>query len=182
MSLPSKLIASVPETSVNEADGDFGPLDECERGVVAIFVSVADVLGFARSLGEIYGLAYISRTPIHLAEVCGRLQMSKGSASQGLRTLRDLGALKPVYITGDRRDYFEPEVKIRVLLHRVLSERLSPHVDRSTSALDGLKAVLEQANGLPSEVKKHREERVALLNSWQKRVSTFLPLVSRLLR
>ena len=182
MSLPSKLIASVPETSVNEADGDFGPLDECERGVVAIFVSVADVLGFARSLGEIYGLAYISPTPIHLAEVCGRLQMSKGSASQGLRTLRDLGALKPVYITGDRRDYFEPEIKIRVLLHRVLSERLSPHVDRSTSALDGLKAVLEQANGLPSEVKKHREERVALLNSWQKRVSTFLPLVSRLLR
>ena len=182
MSAPAKLIASTTESSVNEADGDFGPLDECERGVVAIFVSVADVLGFARSLGEIYGLAYISAKPIHLAEVCGRLQMSKGSASQGLRTLRDLGALKPVYIAGDRRDYFEPETTITLLMHRVLSERLGPHIDRSTGALDGLKTSLAAQPALSAGMKKHREERLALLSAWQKRVSTFLPLISRLLR
>ncbi len=181
MSAPPKLIVSASETSVTEAEGDFGPLDDCERGVVAIFVSVADVLGFARSLGEIYGLAYISAKPIHLAEVCGRLQMSKGSASQGLRTLRDLGALKPVYVAGDRRDYFEPEVKIRVLLHRLLSERLSPHIDRSTGALGELQDALAKT-GLSAEVKKHRKERLALLGAWQKRVSMFLPLLSKLLR
>lgn len=182
MSAPAKLIAPATEPAVSEADGDFGPLDDCERGVVAIFVSVADVLGFARSLGEIYGLAYISVKPIHLAEVCGRLQMSKGSASQGLRTLRDLGALKPVYVAGDRRDYFEPELKIKLLMHRVLSERLSPHIDRSTGALEGLKASHAAQSALPAEVKKHRKERLVLLDTWQKRVSSFLPLISRLLR
>lgn len=172
--------AELPASDV--ADGQFLPLDDCEREVVAIFVAVADVLGFARSLGEIYGLAYISNRPIHLAEVCERLQMSKGSASQGLRTLRDLGALKPVYIAGDRRDHFEPEIKIRVLLHRLLSERLRPHLDRSTATLDELKARAEADSGLDPERSRFRRDRVALLGAWQKRVSTFLPLIQRFLR
>jgi len=182
MDEPVKLAASATQTPCPEAEGVYAPLDECEQGVVAIFVSVADVLGFARSLGELYGLAYISNKPIHLAEVCGRLKMSKGSASQGLRTLRDLGALKPVYVAGDRRDYFEPEIKIRVLMHQLLSERLSPHIDRSTGVLEELKSALAAKSELPTEVKKHRKERLALLGTWQKRVSAFLPLLSRLLR
>jgi DNA-binding transcriptional regulator GbsR (MarR family) len=161
---------------------DWTRLDACERGVVEIFVSVALVLGFARSLGEIYGLSYISQGPIHLAEVCDRLQMSKGSASQGLRTLRDLGALKPVYIVGDRRDYFEPEVKIRVLLHRLLSDRLRPHMDRSEASLKQLNDLVEQSSDLPPDLRKFRVERITLLRAWQKRVSMFLPLLQRILR
>lgn len=157
-------------------------LDPCEREVVAIFVAVADVLGFARSLGEIYGLAYISEQPIHLAEVCDRLRMSKGSASQGLRTLRDLGALKPVYIAGDRRDHFEPEIKIRVLLYRLLTDRLRPHLDRSTASLDQLQKRAEADSSIPPERRRFRRDRVALLGAWQKRVSTFLPLLQRVLR
>lgn len=161
--------------------GDFAPLDACERGVVEIFVSVADVLGFARSLGEIYGLAYISERPIHLAEVCERLQMSKGSASQGLRTLRDLGALKTVEVAGDRRDFFAPEIKIRVLLHRLLAERLRPHLDRSAATVGGLERELAAAD-MPAPTRKFRADRLLLLSAWRKRVSLFLPLIQRLLR
>jgi HTH-type transcriptional regulator, glycine betaine synthesis regulator len=165
-----------------EGGADWTRLDACERGVVEIFVSVALVLGFARSLGEIYGLSYISEGPVHLAEVCERLQMSKGSASQGLRTLRDLGALKPVYVMGDRRDYFEPEVKIRVLLHRLLSERLRPHMERSSASLEQVKELVERSSDLPPDVRKFRGERVALLAAWQKRIAMFLPLLQRILR
>ena len=166
-------------TSVPE---EWTQLDAWERGVVEVFVSVALVLGFARSLGEIYGLSYISRGPVHLAEVCERLQMSKGSASQGLRTMRDLGALKSVYVMGDRRDYFEPETKIRVLLHRLLSDRLRPHIERSDTSINRIKELIEQSSDLPPDVRKFRAERVALLAAWQKRVAMFLPLLQRILR
>ena len=161
------------------------PLDEYERGIIEVFVSAADALGFARSLGEIYGLAYISSQPIHLAEVCDRLSMSKGSASQGLRTLRDLGALKPVYVAGDRRDYFEPETKIRVLLSRLLAERFRPHLERSAATLEQLKtlkASYAKPDSLSTAAYELRRERLALLEAWQKRISLFLPLLQRLLR
>ncbi len=160
---------------------DYRPLDECERGVIEVFVSAADLLGFPRSLGEIYGLAYISTQPVHLSEVCARLQMSKGSASQGLRTLRDLGALKPVYKPGDRREFFEPEVKIRVLLHRLLGERMRPHLEGSAGTVAKLKAQAQVAGDLSAEEQAFRAERVALLGAWQKRLSTVLPVVQRLL-
>lgn len=171
-----------PASAAGERE-DWVVLDDCERGVVEVFVSVADVLGFPRSLGEIYGLAYISPSPIHLAEVCGRLQMSKGSASQGLRTLRDLGALKPVYVPGDRRDFFEPEIKIRVLLYQLLSERLRPHLERSAGTLEELDAAARRsAPGLAPAAAKFRRQRVDLLGAWRKRVSTVLPLVQRILK
>lgn len=175
-SLPTEALVSAPPLEA----GEFMSLDECERGVIEIFVSAADVLGFPRSLGELYGLAYISPQPIHLAEVCERLQMSKGSASQGLRTLRDLGALKPVYIAGDRRDFFQPEIKIRVLVGRLLAERLRPHLERSSGALVELKNEAESAAS--PQVKKFRQERIEMLGAWQKRISTFLPLLQRILR
>lgn len=161
MDSPAPTEATVLPPPVEAAD--FAPLDECERGVIEMFVSAADVLGFPRSLGEVYGLAYISPQPIHLAEVCERLQMSKGSASQGLRTLRDLGALKPVYIAGDRRDFFQPEIKIRVLVGRLLAERLRPHLDRSSGALAELNA---EANSTVSpQLKKFRKERIEMLGA-----------------
>ncbi len=174
---------SVPPMVSTADREDWAVLDECERGVIELFVSVADVLGFPRSLGEIYGLAYISPLPIHLAEVCGRLSLSKGSASQGLRTLRDLGALKPVYVPGDRRDYFEPEIKIRVLLYQLLSERLRPHLDRSAGALEELDESARRCSpALAPETAKFRRERVELLGAWRKRVSTVLPIVQRILK
>ena len=178
MDSPTPIEATVSAPPLEAAE--FLPLDECERGVIEMFVSAADVLGFPRSLGELYGLAYISPQPIHLAEVCERLKMSKGSASQGLRTLRDLGALKPVYVPGDRRDYFQPEIKIRVLVGRLLAERLRPHLDRSNSALGQLKN--EGDATLTPQVKKFRQERIEMLGAWQKRTSTFLPLLQRILR
>jgi HTH-type transcriptional regulator, glycine betaine synthesis regulator len=173
---PTEASLSVPPFEA----GEFAPMDECERGVIEIFVSAADVLGFPRSLGELYGLAYISPHPIHLAEVCERLKISKGSASQGLRTLRDLGALKPVYVAGDRRDYFQPEIKMRVLVGRLLAERLRPHLERSAGALAQLES--EAAGTERDELKKFRQDRIQMLGAWQKRISTFLPLVQRILR
>jgi len=172
-----------PETAASVAPfeaAEFATLDECERGVIEMFVSAADVLGFPRSLGEVYGLAYITPHPIHLAEVCERLHMSKGSASQGLRTLRDLGALKPVYVAGDRRDFFQPEIKIRVLVGRLLTERLRPHLERSAGSLNQIETDAQKTAS--PELQKFRRERLDMLGAWQKRISTFLPLVQRILR
>lgn len=162
--------------------GAYPNLDEVEQEVVTIFVSLADLLGFPRSLGEIYGLAFISQNPLHLGEVCGRLRMSKGSASQGLRTLRDLGALKPVYVAGDRRDYFEPELRIRVLLYRLLAERLRPHLDRTQSAVEALESRPEAELGATAAERMFRRERVALLSAWRRRVAAVIPFLQRFLK
>ncbi|MGE9296633.1 MAG: GbsR/MarR family transcriptional regulator, partial [Puniceicoccales bacterium] len=66
------------------------PLSELESETVAIFVRIVQALGLPRSVGQIYGLIYISPHPVCMDELVSRLGISLGSASQGLRQLRTL--------------------------------------------------------------------------------------------
>ena len=52
------------------------------------------ILGMPRSVGEIYGLLYFSEAPLSMDQIANKLEMSLGSASQGLKTLRSLKAVR----------------------------------------------------------------------------------------
>jgi hypothetical protein len=55
---------------------------------------VVHVFGVPKSVGQIYGLLYASPEPLSFSDIVERLEISKGSASQGLQFLRSLGAIK----------------------------------------------------------------------------------------
>nr|MCU0750087.1 hypothetical protein [Akkermansiaceae bacterium] len=81
-------------------DGSAQNLDPLQRQVVDVFVDGVRVLGLPRSIGEIYGLLFISPSPLSLDDLVHRLQISKGSASQGLRMLKSLGAVREAESNG----------------------------------------------------------------------------------
>ncbi len=60
-------------------------MSDLEMQVIELFVRGVRVLGLPKSVGEIYGLLYISPQPLSLDALVGRLRMSKGSTSQGLK-------------------------------------------------------------------------------------------------
>ena len=62
-----------------------------EEQVVDFFISAADLLGVPKSVAAIYGIVFASPAPLSFAEIETRLNISKGSVSQGLRVLRDVG-------------------------------------------------------------------------------------------
>ena len=59
--------------------GDQYELDPLERQVVAFFVDGVRVLGLPRSIGEIYGLLFISQTALSLDDLVNRLRYRKAS-------------------------------------------------------------------------------------------------------
>src|ERR1043166_2383342 len=63
--------------------------------------------GLPRSTGQIYGLLYLSKKPLSLDDLVELLSISKGSASTGTRHLASWGAIRQVWVPGDRRDFFE---------------------------------------------------------------------------
>ena len=77
-------------------------LSQVEVALVEFFVSLADMAGMPKSVGEIYGLLFASEESLAMDEIIARLGLSKGSASQGLRFLRDCQAVRTVYRVGDR--------------------------------------------------------------------------------
>jgi len=65
-----------------------------EVEVIQLFVQFSRTVGQPRSIAEIYGLLFVSHQPLTLDDLVERLRLSKGSASQGLKYLRELGAVR----------------------------------------------------------------------------------------
>ena len=147
---------------------------------VEIFSEVMQMLGIAPSVGQIYGLLYSSENPLSFSDIFERLNISKGSVSQGLNLLRSLGAVHTVTpIDGNgRREYFSPEVSLRKLLRGMLNERISPLAGRSTERLGRLRELADQAAG---DERKFRLGRTHQLETWRRRLKAAVPVVSALL-
>ena len=75
-------------------------LGEWEIAVIDLFLNAANSFGLPKSYGQIYGLLFCRDQSLSMDEVMKLLEISKGSASQGLRALRQLGAVSSVLNPG----------------------------------------------------------------------------------
>jgi DNA-binding transcriptional regulator GbsR (MarR family) len=154
-------------------------LDPLERQVVGVFVDGVKVLGLPRSIGEIYGLLFISQEALSLDDFVQRLNMSKGSASQGIRMLKSLGAIREVNGNADRRTYYEPAVELKRLVGGFIREQIRPHLDSGKSKINLLNSTAESLDD-PLR-RKFISERLERLESWMTRGGRVLPILQRLL-
>lgn len=149
-------------------------LDAFERECIEVFVRAAAVLAVPRSIGEIYGLLFASAQPLSMDAVVHRLAISKGSASQGLRWLRDVGAVRAEYVPGDRRDHFVAETELRRLAAGFLREQVRPHLDSGANLLGRLDAAATVAVD-----PRFASGRVKKLRRWHRFGGQVLPLLLR---
>ncbi|MFC7338040.1 GbsR/MarR family transcriptional regulator [Haloferula chungangensis] len=150
-----------------------------EKQVVDVFVDGVKVLGLPRSIGEIYGLLFVAPQPLSLDDFVARLGMSKGSASQGLRTLRDLGAVRETSVEGARRVFYEADVELKRLVGGFVREQVRPHLESGQLKVGRLlEAVGEEED---PELREFYDERVAKLETWMRRGRMMLPLLQKFL-
>ncbi len=146
---------------------------------VALFSEFLHVLGLPKSIGAIYGLLFASPEPLCFADIVERLDMSKGSVSQGLGFLRQSGAVKLVKLAEKRREFFEPELGLRRLASGLIQEKVQPLAKESKAALTRLR---KQAAGAAGERQKFQLERIEQLETWQRQLGRVLPVVQTILK
>lgn len=155
-----------------------GAVTEMEAEVISLFVQLSRVLGQPRSFAEIYGLLFISGRPLAMDDLIERLHLSKGSASQGLKFLRNAGAIRMVYAPGDRRVHYEAVAELRNLVARFFRDYVVPELDASEARLQHIAGMVKQ---MPAGERERIAPRVTMLQSWEKRTRRFLPVVLKLL-
>lgn len=143
-----------------------------EEQVVDFFVSAADVLGVPKSVAAIYGVVFASPTPLSFADIEVRLDLSKGSISQGLRVLRSVGALKEVSTASDRAELFTPDLELRKLVARFLEHRLERQLSEGGLKLAALNKAVPGENAEAAELKK----RIRSLIAWNSKARALLPV------
>lgn len=149
-----------------------------EREVVELFVRLADMLSLPRSYGEIYGCLYVTEGSLCMEELISRLKISKGSASQGLKALRNIGAIKTVYMPGDRRDFYEAECELRKLVAGFLRDQVDPHLESGKERVQRMRAIVAASE---ADNNAFLKERIEQLDKWRHRAETILPWAIRMI-
>ena len=174
-------MVAVVKEKARQFDGPFSAvprLNPVEVEIIHLFVQFAGALGQPRSIAEIYGLLFSSEKALAMDTIIERLHLSKGSASQGLKYLQDLGAVRTVYVASDRRTYYEAVGELRNLASRFLRQQVLIHFDGSVSRLDRIAA---QTQELSDGQRKHVMERIRVLRRWERTGRRILPLALAML-
>src|ERR1700677_1581298 len=152
------------DATLEKQSPQFEKLNPLEVDMIDIFVRIARLFGVSKSVGEIYGLLFVSASPVPLDYIRAKLNLSSGAASQGLRLLPTLGAVHATYVPGDRRDHFLAETGLRKITSGFLREKVVPDLMVHEEQLQRLSTLL---NDIPSGHRPHIEARIQLLQSWR---------------
>lgn len=153
------------------------PLPEWRITMIDLFVGAAQLIGYPKSVGQIYGYLYSAFQPATMDQIILDLKMSKGSVSQGLVLLRQLGAVKTHFVLGDRRDHYVAEEKAKKLFSGFLKTRLMPFLDENKDRLSVLKDHLANE---PHELFKDCEGKIGRLQRWNTQLMRVLPVLHTL--
>jgi len=150
-------------------------LDEWEIAVIDLFLNAANSFGLPKSYGQIYGLLFCRDRSLSMDEVIKLLKISKGSASQGLRALRQLGAVSSVFEPGDRKERFVAEIRLRKLVGGFLREQAEPHLEKGVGRLKQIESLVNNIDDVVA--RKRGARRHEILSGWHRQMSRLLPWV-----
>ncbi|MEI8106284.1 MAG: hypothetical protein WCI46_00585 [Verrucomicrobiota bacterium] len=153
-------------------------LSPLEIEAIDLFISFVRLLGMPKSVGEIYGLLFASSQPLTLDALMDRLQMSKGSASQGLKLLRSFGAVRTIYVATDRRDHYVADFELSNFASAFIKEELQPHLDSGSARLSRMQKHLAK---LPKGEQGVAASRIAKLQHWKEKGDAILPWILKFL-
>ncbi len=138
-------------------------INDLEIESIDFFVRMMSMLGMPKSVGEIYGLLYFSPSALSMEHIVKHLGISIGSASQGLKTLRSLKAVRTSYVPGDRRDHYLAETEFRRLFSNFIKEEIMPHMDSAKERIERMESSLPPLSNEAEEFYKIRIEKLKRL-------------------
>lgn len=158
------------------------PVGSIETEIIDFFVHLALTLSLPRSVGGLFGYLYCSEEPQPFDDIVDHLQISRGSASQGLRFLESANAVHRIFMPGDRRTFYRAEISLRALFSGFLENKMRTHLQTSEERLESLTSRLKELDpslvtlAPPAVLRKRLEG----LQNWHRKAQQFLPWVSRL--
>lgn len=156
---------------------------ELEREAIDYFVSFVQMFGLQKSIGQIYGLLFVSLDSLSMDDIIVRLGISKGSASQGLTVLKGLGAVTSHTVPADRREHFRADLNVSRIVTHFFENRLQPRLENGE---ERLKSMIRLARVVERDGKTGEAgsvlHRIQALQKWQKRGRGIIPLLLKWLK
>ena len=154
-------------------------LSDLEIESIEMFINFLRLLGWPKSVGEIYGLLFVSAQPLAMDDIMARTGMSLGAASQGLKLLREFGAVRTVYTPGARKDHYLASGELSRFATSYIEEELLP---RMRTAQERIKRLERMTQSLSDTDRQLPAERIDRLKYWLGKGQKVVPWLVRFLK
>jgi DNA-binding transcriptional regulator GbsR (MarR family) len=138
------------------------PLSDPLPPIVKRFVESAGRMtqsfGLGRSLGQIFAFLYFSREPRNLGQMQQALGISKGNASTNVRQLEQWGAVRKVWVRGDRKDYYQASDWLGHILKNAVLDTVGKKMSSYGNLLSQIDAEIGTAKSSDSRFVRERIE------------------------
>jgi DNA-binding transcriptional regulator GbsR (MarR family) len=135
--------------------------------------------GFAKGMGAIFAVLYLSPTPLSLDEIVRETGLTKGAVSTEIRGLARMGLVHRSSRLGDRKDYYEAEADFYAAVRSILKERQNSEFDRAVRSVKDTLNTMEE-NWVESQDWKFVYERVQALQEFFDAIDRLSQAVIRL--
>ncbi len=137
--------------------------------------------GFPKGVGAVYGVLYLSASPLSLDDLVGQTTLTKGAISTDVRALARMGLVRRSSRLGDRKDYYEAETDFYRAIRSILGERQNTEFARSIETVRQTLTELKAARGSVDESeRKFLIERVQALQDFFDAIDSLARAVARL--
>ena len=135
--------------------------------------------GFPKGMGAIFGVLYLSPTPLSLDEIVQETGLTKGAVSIEIRALARMGLVHRSSTLGDRKDYYEAEADFYAAVRSILKERQNSEFDRAVRSVKETLTEMEE-NWVEDEDWNFVYERVQALQEFFDAIDSLSRAVVRL--
>ena len=129
-------------------------LKEGQEKFINAWGALGSSWGINKTMAQIHALLLISSDPLTTDDMMERLSISRGNANMNVRALIDWGLVEKVYVSGERKEYFQSEKDIWEVARRVARERRKREVEPITKVLKDINSVKDKPSPELKEFQK----------------------------
>jgi DNA-binding transcriptional regulator GbsR (MarR family) len=144
---------------------------ELDRETLAFWVEVADLIGVSHSIAEAYAVIFLAAQPLNADDIVSKLRVSRSGAGQALKQLSEMGAIRPSTGVQSRKDHYELQTDLGVLVRLFLNSRMLPRIEELSRRRADLAAQAQQSGA------EHLISRFEKLDRWGAKTTPLLALL-----
>ena len=103
---------------------------------IEMMAQIMDVYGLPPMAGRIYGLLAFTPRPMSLDEIAEELYVAKSGVSTNMRLIEQMGFAQKVWVKGDRKNYWNVELRIADMSYRFVKDKVSQEFAVSIQAVN----------------------------------------------
>ena len=133
--------------------------------------------GINRTVGQIYAVLFLSKTPLNAEEITTALGISRSNTSMGLKELQAWNLVRLRHLPDDRRDYFTTPDDLWEIVRTLVAERKKREIDPT---LTKLRELIEMMSTFYEDMNRLETERLVQLMTLGAKLGGLVEKTSRL--